>query len=60
MTDAVTQCSLIGFDFADLKSLTLNAGSCVIGIGTAKGEDRASMAAKEAGSSLLLCDVNIL
>jgi len=60
MTDAVTQQSLIGFDFADLKSLTLNGGEAVIAVGSAEGKDRASIAAKEAVSSLLLCNANVL
>ena len=45
---------LINLDFADVKSVMQNAGSALMGIGTAKGEDRAIRASEIAVSSPLL------
>jgi len=59
MSDAVTQQSIIGFDFADLKMITKDAGLCAIGIGTAEGENREDRAAQDAVSSLLSSNVSI-
>ena len=42
------------FDFADVKAIMGNSGSALMGIGTAKGEDRAVRAAEIAVSSPLL------
>jgi len=60
MSDAVTQQSLIGFDFADLKTLTKNNGLCTFGMGTAKGENRASKATQDVLSLLLSKNINVL
>jgi len=59
MSDAVTQQSIIGFDFADLKMITKNAGLCAIGIGTAEGKNREGRATEDAVSSLLSSNVSI-
>jgi cell division protein FtsZ len=45
---------LINLDFADVKSIMSNAGSALMGIGSARGEDRARTAAEMAVSSPLL------
>lgn len=46
--------ALINVDFADVKSIMMNAGSALMGIGQASGENRAIEAAKAAISSPLL------
>lgn len=54
ITDLITTPGLINLDFADVKSVMSNAGSALMGIGSARGEDRARAAAQEAISSPLL------
>ena len=54
ITDLITTPGLINLDFADVKSVMANAGSALIGIGSARGEDRAVAAAEMAVSSPLL------
>lgn len=54
ITDLITTPGLINLDFADVKSVMQGAGSALMGIGTAKGEDRAVRAAEMAVSSPLL------
>ena len=54
ITDLITTPGLINLDFADVKSVMKGAGSALMGIGTAKGEDRAVRAAELAVSSPLL------
>jgi cell division protein FtsZ len=54
ITDLITTPGLINLDFADVKSVMQGAGSALMGIGTAKGEDRAIRAAELAVSSPLL------
>lgn len=54
ITDLITTPGLINLDFADVKSVMQGAGSALMGIGTAKGEDRAVRAAEIAVSSPLL------
>ena len=48
ITDLITTPGLINLDFADVKSVMANAGSALMGIGSARGEDR-SVAAAEHG-----------
>ncbi|MFH1547054.1 MAG: cell division protein FtsZ [bacterium] len=50
----VTQTGFINVDFADVKSIMLEAGSAWMGIGRSSGENRAEEAAKQAISSPLL------
>lgn len=50
----ITQAGLINVDFADVKSVMENAGTALMGMGSAKGENRARMAAQLAVSSPLL------
>ena len=54
ITDLITTPGLINLDFADVKSVMSNAGSALMGIGSARGEDRARQAAEQAVSSPLL------
>ncbi|WP_203566887.1 cell division protein FtsZ [Aestuariimicrobium ganziense] len=54
ITDLITTPGLINLDFADVKSIMSNAGSALMGIGNARGEDRARAAAEMAISSPLL------
>ncbi len=54
ISDLITVHGLINLDFADVKAIMSNAGSALMGIGRADGEDRAVVAAKEAIESPLL------
>ncbi|MEX2587273.1 MAG: cell division protein FtsZ [Actinomycetota bacterium] len=54
ITNLITTPGLINLDFADVKAIMLNAGSSLMGIGNARGEDRAVLAAQNAVSSPLL------
>jgi cell division protein FtsZ len=54
ITDLITTPGLINLDFADVKSVMANAGSALMGIGSARGEDRSVTAAEMAVSSPLL------
>ena len=51
ITDLITTPGLINLDFADVKSVMANAGSALMGIGSARGEDRAVAAAEMAVSA---------
>ena len=54
ITDLITTPGLINLDFADVKSVMSGAGSALMGIGSARGEERAVQAAESAISSPLL------
>jgi cell division protein FtsZ len=54
ITDLITTPGLINLDFADVKSVMQGAGSALMGIGSARGEERAQVAAEMAISSPLL------
>ncbi len=54
ITDLITVPGLINLDFADVKAIMKDAGSALMGIGLASGENRASESAKAAISSPLL------
>lgn len=58
ISDLITTPGIINVDFADVRTIMQNAGSALMGIGTASGEKRAEEAAKAAISSPLL-DVSI-
>jgi len=58
ISEAITIPGLINVDFADVKTIMNNAGSALMGIGEATGENRAVAAAKKAISSPLL-DISI-
>lgn len=54
ISDLITVHGLINLDFADVKAVMANAGSALMGIGRASGDDRAVEAAKQATESPLL------
>src|SRR6266545_4653692 len=54
ITDLITTPGLINLDFADVKTIMTNAGSSLMGIGAARGENRSAEAARNAISSPLL------
>src|SRR3954469_15410847 len=54
ITDLITIPGLVNLDFADVRTIMSEAGSALMGIGTAGGESRATVAAREAVSSPLL------
>ena len=58
IADLITTPGLVNIDFADIRTVMENAGSALMGIGTATGENRAIEAAKMAINSPLL-DVSI-
>ena len=58
ISDLITVPGLINLDFADVRAVMKDAGSALMGIGRASGENRASAAAREAIASPLL-EVNI-
>ena len=58
ISDLITQTGLINVDFADVRAIMHNAGSALMGIGTAIGERRAEVAARNAINSPLL-DVSV-
>jgi cell division protein FtsZ len=54
ITDLITTPGLINVDFADVKSIMEGAGTAVMGIGRATGEQRSQQAAEKAISSPML------
>jgi cell division protein FtsZ len=54
ITDLITTPGLINLDFADVKAVMSGAGSALMGIGNARGDDRAAVAAEMAIASPLL------
>jgi cell division protein FtsZ len=58
ISDLITTPGIINIDFADIRTVMENAGSALMGIGSATGENRAIEAAKQAINSPLL-DVSI-
>ena len=54
IADIITTPGLINVDFADVKTIMLNSGTALLGIGTGVGENRAQMAARAAIASPLL------
>lgn len=54
ISDLITVPGLINLDFADVRTIMFEAGSAMMGIGTASGENRAVTAAEAAISSPLL------
>lgn len=54
ISDLITQTGIINVDFADVRAIMQNAGSALMGIGTAMGDKRAELAAKAAINSPLL------
>ncbi|HET7472302.1 MAG TPA: hypothetical protein VFJ71_04160, partial [Candidatus Limnocylindrales bacterium] len=58
ISDIITMPGLINLDFADVRAIMKDAGSALMGIGRATGENRAVEAARQAIASPLL-EVNI-
>jgi cell division protein FtsZ len=54
ITDLITVPGLVNLDFADVRTIMREAGSALMGIGVASGENRAAEAARTAVSSPLL------
>ena len=54
ITDLITVPGLVNLDFADVRTIMRDAGSALMGIGAATGENRAAEAARTAVSSPLL------
>lgn len=54
ISDLITVHGLINLDFADVKAVMQNAGSALMGIGRASGDNRAVLAAQQAIESPLL------
>ncbi len=54
ITDLITVPGLVNLDFADVRTIMRDAGSALMGIGSASGENRAAEAARTAVSSPLL------
>ncbi|MGE5690106.1 MAG: cell division protein FtsZ [Pseudomonadota bacterium] len=54
ITDLITVPGLVNLDFADVRTIMTDAGSALMGIGAASGENRAAEAARTAVSSPLL------
>src|SRR5437764_10585161 len=51
ITDLITVPGLVNLDFADVRTIMRDAGSALMGIGAASGENRAAEAARTAGRS---------
>jgi cell division protein FtsZ len=54
ISELITEHALINLDFADVKAIMKNAGSALMGIGRASGENRAKNAARQAIESPLI------
>ena len=54
ITDLIAVPALVNLDFADVKAIMSNQGTCVIGVGMAEGENKAREAAERAIQSPLL------
>lgn len=54
ISELITEHGLINLDFADVKAIMSNAGSALMGIGRAAGDDRAAQAAQQAIESPLI------
>ncbi|HET8690338.1 MAG TPA: cell division protein FtsZ [Candidatus Saccharimonadales bacterium] len=54
ISELITEHGLINLDFADVKAIMANAGSALMGIGRASGDDRAAKAAQQAIESPLI------
>jgi cell division protein FtsZ len=54
ISELITEHGLINLDFADVKAVMSNAGSALMGIGRASGDDRAAQAAQQAIESPLI------
>jgi cell division protein FtsZ len=54
ISELITKAGMINVDFADIKSIMVEAGTALMGMGISTGDDRAKEAAKQAVNSPLL------
>ncbi len=54
IAELITMPGIVNVDFADVKAIMQNAGSAIVGIGSASGKDRAAVAVAQAVNSPLL------
>ena len=54
ISELITEHGLINLDFADVRAIMSNAGSALMGIGRASGDNRATLAAQQAIESPLI------
>lgn len=54
IAELITMPGIVNVDFADVRAVMQGAGSAIVGIGTASGKDRASVAVNQAVNSPLL------
>jgi len=59
IAEMITKPGLINLDFADIRTVMIERGTAVMGLGVGEGENRAIQAAQSAISSPLLDDVSI-
>jgi cell division protein FtsZ len=59
ISDIITQKGIVNVDFSDVKTVMSNTGAALMGTGSAKGQNRARMAAEMAISSPLLDDISV-
>jgi cell division protein FtsZ len=59
ISDLITVPGLVNVDFADVRSIMLERGDALMGVGIAQGENRAIVAAQEAIANTLLEGVSI-
>lgn len=59
ITEIINTTGLMNVDFADVKRIMRNGGTAMLGIGTAEGEDRSSLAVEAAFHSPLLNDCDL-
>lgn len=59
IAEMITRSGLINLDFADIRTVMIEKGTAVMGLGIAEGENRAIQAAQSAIASPLLDDVSI-
>ncbi len=59
IADLITRPGMINVDFADVRTVMSKMGMAMMGTGTARGEDRATVAAEAAINSPLLEDVDL-
>jgi cell division protein FtsZ len=59
ISDLITRPGMVNVDFADVKTVMLNRGKAMMGMGSASGDDRAQRAVEAALSSPLLDDIEL-
>ena len=59
ISDLINVHGMINLDFADVETIMKNMGEAIMGTGTAKGDERATLAAQQAISSPLLDNASI-